>query len=374
MQDTLFDDLIVEAPSTEGIKYAGSKLKFLPHILSLTKKCNAKTVFDGFSGSTRVSQALARLGYKVISNDSAIWSKVFARCYLLNPKPTDYYKPIIEHLNNLPPKDGWFTQHYGGDPNSPNGISSKRPWQIQNTRKLDAIREEIDNLKLPEVETAVLLTSLILALDRVDSTIGHYAAYLNEWSPRSYKPLVLRVPSLFESSESHAVFQEDVLNLVDSIECDLAYYDPPYGSNNDKMPPSRIRYAAYYHLWTTICLNDRPAIFGKVNRRRDSSDLIAASVFEEFRRSQSGRFIVVDAIESLISRTRAKYIILSYSSGGRATTEELQQVLAISGQLLEVISVDYKRNVMAQMRWTNEWIRESENANKEFLFLLQKNL
>jgi adenine-specific DNA-methyltransferase len=374
MQDTLFDDLIVEAPSTEGIKYAGSKLKFLPHILSLAKKCNAKTVFDGFSGSTRVSQALARLGYKVISNDSAIWSKVFARCYLLNPKPPDYYKPIIEHLNNLPPKDGWFTQHYGGDPNSPNGISSKRPWQIQNTRKLDAIREEIDNLKLPEVETAVLLTSLILALDRVDSTIGHYAAYLNEWSPRSYKPLVLRVPSLFESSESHAVFQEDVLNLVDSIECDLAYYDPPYGSNNDKMPPSRIRYAAYYHLWTTICLNDRPAIFGKVNRRRDSSDLIAASVFEEFRRSQSGRFIVVDAIESLISRTRAKYIILSYSSGGRATAEELQQVLAISGQLLEVISVDYKRNVMAQMRWTNEWIRESETQNKELLFLLQKHL
>jgi len=373
MQDTLFNDLIVEAPPTEGIKYAGSKLRLLPHILSLAKKCEAKTVFDGFSGSTRVSQAFARLGYRVLCNDSAVWSKVFAQCYLLNRMPPSYYKPIIEHLNNLAPKDGWFTQHYGGDPER-NGSIPKRPWQIHITRKLDAIREEIDNLKLPEIETAVLLTSLILALDQVDNTIGHYAAYLNEWSPRSYKPLVLRVPSLIDSSEPHVVFQEDILKLVDSIECDLAYYDPPYGSNNDKMPPSRIRYAAYYHVWTTICLNDRPATFGKVNRRRDSSDVVAASVFEEFRRSESGRFIVVEAIEDLISRTRAKYIILSYSSGGRATAEELQQVLANSGQLLEVISVDYKRNVMAQMRWTNEWIRESENPNKEFLFLLQKYL
>lgn len=373
MQESFLTDLVVEAPPTEGIKYAGSKLKLLPHILTLANKVQAETILDGFSGSTRVSQAFARLGYRVISNDSAIWSKVFAQCYLLNHKPQEYYKPIIDYLNSLPPKDGWFTEHYGGHPRR-NRASPKRPWQIHNTRKLDAIRDEIDNLKLPEVESAVLLTSLILALDQVDSTIGHYAAYLNEWSPRSYKPLVLRVPSLFYSSKSHVVFQEDILNLVDSIECDLAYYDPPYGSNNDKMPPSRIRYAAYYHIWTTICLNDRPAVFGKVNRRQDSSDIVTASVFEDFRRSQTGRFVVVDAIENLISRTHAKFIILSYSSGGRATAEELQQILASSGQLLEVVSVDYKRNVMAQMRWTNEWIREIENPNKEFLFLLQKQL
>ena len=44
---------------------------------------------------------------------------------------------------------------------------------------------------------------------------------------------------------------------------DLAYYDPPYGSNNDKMPPSRVRYASYYHVWTTIIQNDRPELFGK---------------------------------------------------------------------------------------------------------------
>ncbi|MGB4805131.1 MAG: DNA adenine methylase, partial [Anaerolineae bacterium] len=56
---SLFDDLVLDAPPTEGIKYAGSKLKLIPQILQLIKKVNAKTVWDGFSGTTRVSQALA---------------------------------------------------------------------------------------------------------------------------------------------------------------------------------------------------------------------------------------------------------------------------------------------------------------------------
>ncbi len=375
MQQTLFDDVAIESPSTEGIKYAGSKLKLLPHIFSLAKQCEAETIFDGFSGSTRVSQAFAKLGYQVISNDVSVWSKAFAQCYLLNERPAAYYQPMIDHLNHLPGVDGWFTEHYGANVQNGNFLSSKctkRPWQIHNTRKLDAIRSEIDKMALPEIESAVLLTSLILAMDEVDSTLGHYASYLNDWSPRSYKTMTMRVPSLILSDRKHVVFQKDTLSICDKIKCDLAYFDPPYGSNNEKMPPSRVRYAAYYHLWTTICLNDSPALFGKANRRTDSSDTVASSIFEDFRKSKSGRFIVVEAIEKLIQNTRAKYIILSYSSGGRATAEELQQVLEHSGNILDTIALDYKKNVMARMRWTNEWIRESEQPNREFLFLLKK--
>jgi adenine-specific DNA-methyltransferase len=370
MLEAVSNNPVPAIPPTEGVKYAGSKLKLLPHILALARNIQADTVFDGFSGSTRVSQMFAGLGYRVISNDTAVWSKVFAQCYLLNERPAAYYQPIIDHLNHLPGSDGWFTEHYGGDFRT--GKGPKKPWQIHNTRKLDAIREEIDKLALPEIEKAVLLTSLILAMDEVDSTLGHYASYLNQWSSRSYKTMRMQVPSLILSDRKHAVLQEDVLAVCDKIECDLAYFDPPYGSNNEKMPPSRIRYAAYYHLWTTICLNDHPAIFGKVNRRTDSSDTIASSVFEDFRKGLSGRFIVVEAIEKLIQNTRARYIILSYSTGGRATAQELQETLEHSGRIREIINVDYKKNVMANMRWTNQWIRQSEQPNKEFLFLLEK--
>jgi adenine-specific DNA-methyltransferase len=138
------------------------------------------------------------------------------------------------------------------------------------------------------------------------------------------------------------------------------------------MPPSRVRYAAYYHLWTTICLNDKPALFGKANRRADSSDIVAGSAFEEFRKSKSGRFVALEAIERLLQTTRARHIILSYSSGGRATATELNAVIKASGRLIEVVEMDYRKNVMAAMRWTNEWVSQAETPNKEFLFLIEK--
>jgi adenine-specific DNA-methyltransferase len=99
---------------------------------------------------------------------------------------------------------------------------------------------------------------------------------------------------------------------------------------------------------------------------------VAASVFEEFRKNEQGRFIAMEAIERVIHNTDAQWIILSYSSGGRATADELNQVVRENGKLLEVMEIDYKKNVMAGMKWTDEWIRDSEQPNREFLFLLEK--
>ncbi|MDR3244205.1 MAG: DNA adenine methylase, partial [Elusimicrobiota bacterium] len=60
----LFNDIILPVPKTEGIKYTGSKLKIIPYIINILGEIkNIKTVLDGFSGTTRVSQALAQLGY-----------------------------------------------------------------------------------------------------------------------------------------------------------------------------------------------------------------------------------------------------------------------------------------------------------------------
>lgn len=374
-QLAFFDNVVTPPPSTEGIKYTGSKLKLIPYILQLARRTDAKTVLDAFAGTTRVSQAFAKSGYQVVCNDIAVWSAVFGTCYLLNTKRPEEYQGLIDHLNATPPVDGWFTQYYGGYPNGGCAIQQdglKKPWQVHNTRKLDGIRQEIENLGLEKVDKAVALTSLILALDQVDSTLGHFVSYLKDWSPRSYNNLTLRVPEVFVTPHDHQVFQQDVFDLLPRVSVDLAYFDPPYGSNNDKMPPSRVRYASYYHIWTTVCLFDHPKVFGKARRRKDTSDTIAASVFEEFRKDQNGRYIAVNAIEQLIKTVNARWIILSYSSGGRATAEELTEVIGQNGRVIEVMEIDYQKNVMAGMKWTNEWLKDVEEPNREFLFLIEK--
>lgn len=369
MQPTLdlFSTAPVEGVNTEGVKYAGSKLRLLPYILGLVKRVGAQTVLDGFSGTTRVSQALSKCGYNVVSNDISEWSRIFASCYLLNKRDRQSYRPLIDHLNSVSPETGWFTEHYGGLPEE--GI--KRPWQIHNTRKLDGIREEIERLRLDPLERAVALTSLILALDKVDSTLGHFASYLKEWSPRSYKPMNLEIPMLFPNVHDHKVLRGNILDMAPTISADLAYYDPPYGSNNEKMPPSRVRYAAYYHVWTSICLFDTPKLFGRANRREDSSDRERHSVFEEFRQSSTGRYLAVEALDRLLRITPTPWIVLSYGSGGRATADELNEVIRSNGELVDVLEINHKKNVMSGMRWTHEWVRQADESNREFLFLIR---
>jgi len=352
---------------TEGIKYAGSKLKIIPYIVQMLGELDGvRTVLDGFSGSTRVSQAFTQLGYDTSSNDISVWSEVLATCYLKSTGSDKYFQEIIDHLNSLKGYDGWFTEHYGGEEDE-----VKRPFQAKNTRKLDAIRDEIELLNLSWEDKCVLLTSLIYALDSVDSTLGHYVAYLSDWSPRSYNDLKLKLPMRFPIISENTVVRNDVFDTISKNEFDFVYFDPPYGSNNEKMPPSRVRYNSYYHIWTTIIQNDKPILFGKANRREDSRDTIDGSVFEEFRKDADGHFMAMKALGELIQRTNSRYILLSYSSGGRATKADLTDIISSSGKLLRALEIDYKKNVMGNMRWTNEWIN-SDGKYHEYLFLMEK--
>ena len=363
---------------TQGIKYAGSKRKIIPALLELVRPLKVRTVFDGFSGTTRVAQAFKKNGYIVYANDIAPWSKVFGRCYLLNKKPASYYQHIINHLNSVQGKHGWFSEYYGGKPNSGSAIEKdgkKRMWQLHNTMKLDAIRDEIDNVAKNNVEKSVLLTSLLLAMDKVDSSVGHQVSYLKRWAPRAYNMMYMEVPQLILDNKKHKVYQKDIFDLVKDIEVDLAYYDPPYGSSNELMPPSRVRYASYYHIWKTICLNDKPKVVGAANRREDVSDLVSASMFEDYRKNSDGQYIVIETIKKLIKRTKAKYIILSYNNNGRATLKTIIDVLKKLKMKCSILEMEYRKNVMSTMVWTNDWISNingKDIKNKEYLFLIEK--
>lgn len=341
----------MECIITEGVKYAGSKKKLLPHILDITKSLGVKTVWDGFSGSTRVSQALVQSGYRVVSSDLSVLSEVFGKCYLMNPYGKDHYDGLIKELNNVQGYCGWFTETYMS--------LAKKPWQRKNLMRLDGIRDDIENLS--GMEKCVGLVSLILALDKVDNTMGHQVSYLKEWSKRSYNDLVLEVPHI-QAYIGNEVYRGDVFDL--NIEADLAYFDPPYGANS-KMPSSRVRYGSYYHLWETIIKNDKPEVFGAAARREDSRDTNRYNIFEDFREG-----VALGAIERLIKECKSKYVLFSYSNNGSVNLNDLLNVMRGVGEILLIKEVDYKKNVMATMHWTNEWVNNTDN--KEYLVLLLK--
>ena len=100
---------------------------------------------------------------------------------------TPSWAEVISHLQHLPGTDGYVTETFS---------RQARYFQEHNARRIDAIRDAIEAGWADHPWRPVLLASLLLAADRVDSTTGLQMAYLKEWSPRSYQPLELRVPDL----------------------------------------------------------------------------------------------------------------------------------------------------------------------------------
>jgi adenine-specific DNA-methyltransferase len=353
---------------TEGIRYTGSKKEILPKILELTKRLDVKNILDGFGGTTRVSQMYKIAGYNVDCNDLAEYTQIFAKCYLLNKNPKSYYEEKIKYLNSLPGYRGWYSENYGGDPKKSTSIGEdglKKPWQLHNTTRLDAIRDEIDKISGDDIEKSVLLTSLVMALDKVDNTLGHQVAYLKDWSGRSFNKLELKVPNLLLGSGNYNVFKGDIFDIKGGY--DLIYLDPPYGTNNEKTKTTRVRYASYYHLWTTIIKNDKPQLVGKSKRRYEfSSDTLpgAVSVFESTNYDR-----VKGSIDKLLELD-SKYFIFSYNNKSKVKISDLVDIFS-QHRLLETIEFSHKENVMKKLTSNKEWLGD-QNKNLEYLFLIEK--
>lgn len=356
---------------TQGIKYAGSKREIIPRILDLVPK-DVKSILDGCSGSTRVSQSFRKANYETTSNDLAEYSKIFAQCFLLNAKEKSHYQDWVDHLNSLSGLDGWFTKNYGGvvskNPKG-NAIQSdglRRPFQVHNMRKLDAILSEIPNLTNNYIEKSVLLTSTIFAVDKVDNTIGHFVAYLKDWPKRSYDSIHLEVPDLITTGRSCKVSQKSIFNIEDYY--DLIYLDPPYGTNNDQHKTTRVRYNSYYHIWTTICKNDQPSLHGASLRRYDaSSDTIkgSLSIFEN-----TDSRLVYNETERLIEKLNCKYIMFSYSNKSILSKSDLESIFG-RYKILAFDEFQHKENAMKHTTINNQWLGD-QGTNKEFLILVQK--
>jgi adenine-specific DNA-methyltransferase len=355
---------------TEGIRYSGSKRTIIPFIHELIKELPIHSVLDGFSGSTRVSQFFKRAGYSVHANDLAIYSYVFGMTYIVNTLHFKRIEEKIAYLNQLPPQDGFFTEAYGGDDDGNGNVLSsdgkKKPFQRKNTQRIDSIRPQIDQISENEIEKNILLTSLILGLDKIENTLGHQVAYLAKWAGRSYECLILEMPRLLQGNQSYRVTQQDVASIRGSY--DLAYFDPPYNTNNSVTLTTRVRYASYYHFWTTLIKNDRPELIGAANRRKDcSSDKIPGAISPY----ESTKISIVDKeFIRLLDGVNASYILLSYSNKGKMPVERIIEIMKKLGKL-EIITIDHKENVQKVLTINKSWLGD-QSKNIEYLFLLKK--
>ena len=251
---------------------------------------------------------------------------MFAQTYVaLDAETVDRValQDALVDLGARPDVDGYVTETF---------CRQSRFFQPENGQRIDAIRVAIESDYRDSWMYPVLLTSLIEAADRVDSTTGVQMAYVKQWAPRSFQPLELRMPEFVTGSG--AALRADACEVVRDLgHFDVAYLDPPYNQH---------RYFTNYHVWETLVAWDAPEYYGVACKRVDARDAVTKSVFNERRGMPA-------ALAQVIRDVDADLVIVSYNNESWVSADELDAMCRARGGDVRMLEFDSKRYVGAQI-------------------------
>lgn len=305
-------------------RYLGNKYKLLPFITDVVKtECHdVNVVADIFAGTGAVSSAFA--DRQLITNDIMYSNYVchFAWFGSQRYEPRKIEELVSYYNTTITDIDNYMTQNF-----------SDTYFSRTDCARIGFIREDIEQRyhrgELNLRERAILITSLLYAMDKIALTCGHYDAYRQ--GAISDQSLELRVPlASIENNINNQCYNEDANNLVKRIVADLIYIDPPYNSR---------QYCDAYHLLENVARWEKPEVFG-VARKMD-------------RRALKSRYCTRDAVtafETLITDIQARYILLSYNnmatkgdsrSNAKISDGDILRILSTRG-VVKVFSADYK--------------------------------
>ena len=303
-QLSLFDETY-ETVNIQNRRYLGSKQKLLPFINSVVKDNteNINIVADIFGGTGVVSNLFRDQGKKIIINDILTSNYISYLTWFGNEK-IDYtkIKKLIHELNSIEGFFGYVSNNFGN-----------RYFSVENSEKIDAIREKIESYRnINQREKAFLLTSLLYAMDKSANTVGHFDAYRKIMSNTT--PIKLRIP-IKNDNIGNQIFNENANDLVKRIYADLVYIDTPYNSRG---------YENAYHVLENIIEWKKPEVEGvakkAVNRADKTSDYTKSKAPQAFK--------------DLINNIKAKYILVSYNNmenkGNARSNAKISQAEIIS--------------------------------------------
>lgn len=352
------------------MRFIGNKVNIVDKIYGILEKnnINGNSIFDFFSGTTSVSKYFKIKNYQVISSDLMYFSFVLQKAYIENNERLTFTTIIekfdlkssslfiyplvivLDFLNKLPGIDGFIYKNYtlGGTKN----LDKPRMFfSDENGKIIDAIRTKIEewnrNNLISRSEYFVLLACLIESVSFYANTSGVYSAFHKNWDPRAIKKFKIRPIETLINNKANKCFNTNSTNLLEEVETDIFYLDPPYNQR---------QYAPNYHLLETIALYDQPNIKGVAGLRDYQHQK------SSFCNSISG----LKDLDYICKYGKYKFLAMSYNSEGIMPRNEIIKIMEKYGEvkLEEFNYLRYKSN------------NNGESQNKKFiqeqLYILKK--
>lgn len=191
-----------------------------------------------------------------------------------------------------------------------------------------------------------LLTSLLEAADAVANTASVYGAYLKHLKKTAQKDMWLSSADYVINEPEHEVHNRDANELIDEIEGDILYLDPPYNHR---------QYGANYHLLNTIARYDDFTPAGKTGLRSYERSLWCV------------KNEVTGVFADLIKKARFRYIFLSYNNEGLMSIESVKKIMSDFGRY-DLIEQPYQRFKADKTESRNH----KATATVEYLHVLEK--
>ena len=353
------------------MRYIGNKENILDKIYSILESngIRGNSFFDFFAGTTNVSQFFKSKGYRIFSSDILYLSYCLQKAYIENNDTPSFSKllptlplsdniglfsnplsVVVDYLNSIPPVKGFVYKNY-----TPGGTESlERPRRYfidENGERIDAIRIKIEEWKesglIIESEYYILLACLIETIGFYSNIAGVYAAFQKHWDPRALKRLELKTIDTINNNLDNHVFCADSMDLLEDINVDILYLDPPYNER---------QYAPNYHILETIAKYDNPVIRG-VTGMRDYSN-------------QKSRFCrantALEDLDKVASTAKYHYLVLSYNSEGIMPQQRIIETLQRYGQ------VKLEQFEYARFKSNNNGLAKTKKTVFEQLYILKK--
>lgn len=323
-------------------RFLGNKYKLLPFITRVVEaECeNVNTVADVFAGTGAVASAFA--DKKLITND-IMYSNYICHFAWFGAEPYEQEKItdlIVQYNEMNAEQDNYMSDNF-----------ADTYFSLEDCRKIGYIRQDIEDKyakgELNSRERALLITSLLYAMDRIANTCGHYDAYRR--GVRFEKHLEMSVPQTDRGlNENNICYNMDTNELAKEIEADLVYIDPPYNSR---------QYCDAYHLLENVARWEKPEVFG-VARKMDRSSLKSDYCTQK----------AAQAFEELIDTIHAKYILLSYNNMAEKGNDRSNAKIS-DGDIMRILQKKGTVKVFAEDYRTFSAGKSAIQENQERLFL-----